>query len=42
LTRLWADRKKDMEELEKGAKPSEAILAAIETVAKSVAKGFEK
>jgi len=42
LARLWADRRKDMEELEKGAKPSEAVLAAIETVAKSVAKGFEK
>lgn len=42
LTRLWSDRKKDMQELEKGDKPSEAILAAIETVAKSVAKGFEK
>jgi F-type H+/Na+-transporting ATPase subunit alpha len=42
LTRLWADRKKDMQELDKGDKPSETILAAIETVAKAVAKGFEK
>lgn len=42
LTRLWSDRKKDMEELEKGDKPSDTILAAIETVAKAVAKGFEK
>jgi len=41
LTRIWADKKKDMETLETGAKPTEEILKAIETTATSVAKGFE-
>lgn len=41
LTRLWADHKKDMQELDKGAKPSEEIQKVIEKVAKSAAKGFE-
>ena len=42
LTRLWSDHKKDMEELDKGDKPSEKIVAAIESTAKTVSKGFEK
>lgn len=41
LTRLWNDHKKDMEELDKGAKPTEHILKSIESSAKSAAKGFE-
>ncbi len=41
LTRLWADHKKDMDILDRGAKPTEEILEAIETTAKAVAKGFE-
>jgi len=41
LTRLWADNKKDMQELDKGDKPSEAQTKAIEKVAKIVSKGFE-
>jgi F-type H+-transporting ATPase subunit alpha len=41
LTRLWADHKKDMQELEKGDKPSDAITKAITDVSKTVAKGFE-
>lgn len=41
LTRLWADNKKDMQELDKGDKPTEAITKAIEKAAKSVSKGFE-
>ncbi len=40
LTRLWADHKDDMRELNKGGKPSEAHTAIIETVAKAVSKGF--
>jgi F-type H+-transporting ATPase subunit alpha len=42
LTRLWADHKADMSELDKGDKPSDAQTKAIETTAKSVAKGFEE
>jgi F-type H+-transporting ATPase subunit alpha len=41
LTRLWADNKKDMQELDKGDKPSEAQTKAIEKAAKSASKGFE-
>jgi F-type H+-transporting ATPase subunit alpha len=41
LTRLWADNKKDMQELDKGDKPSEAQIKAIEKAAKSASKGFE-
>ena len=41
LTRLWTDHKKDMQELTKGAKPSEEVMALIEKTAKSAAKGFE-
>ncbi len=39
-SRLCADHKKAMQELDKGAKPSEATLALIEKTTKSVAKGF--
>lgn len=41
LTRIWADHKKDMEVVESGAKPTAEILETIETVAATVAKGFE-
>ena len=41
LTRIWADHKKEMETLETGAKPTEEILAVVQKVATSVAKGFE-
>ena len=41
LTRLWADNKADMEELNKGDKPTEAQTKAIEKAAKSASKGFE-
>jgi F-type H+-transporting ATPase subunit alpha len=41
LTRLWTDHKKDMQEVNKGAKPTDELLALIEKMAKSVAKGFE-
>ncbi len=40
LTKLWADHKKDMQELEKGAKPTDALYAVIEKTARSVVKGF--
>lgn len=42
LTRLWADYKKDMDILDRGAKPTEEMVNAIEKVATSVAKGFEE
>lgn len=41
LTRLWADSKKDMQDLDKGDKPSDAQIKAIQTAAKSASKGFE-
>lgn len=41
LTRLWADNKTDMKELDKGDKPSDAQTKAIEKAAKSASKGFE-
>ena len=41
LTKLWADHKKDMQELEKGAKPSDEMHAVIKKAAVAVAKGFE-
>jgi F-type H+-transporting ATPase subunit alpha len=41
LTKLWADHKKDMTELEKGGKPDEKINKIIEKAARSAAKGFE-
>ncbi len=42
LTRLWADNKAEMKELEKGDKPTEAQIKAIEHAAKSASKGFEE
>lgn len=41
LTKLWADHKKDMQELDKGGKPDDKMYALIEKVAKAAAKGFE-
>ncbi len=41
LTKLWTDHKKDMQELNKGAKPDEKLLGLIEKVAHAAAKGFE-
>jgi F-type H+-transporting ATPase subunit alpha len=42
LTELWSSNKEDMKELSKGDKPSDKAIKAIESVAKKVAKGFEK
>lgn len=42
LTKLWAEHKDDMRELDKGDKPSDSQTKAIEKAAKSVAKGFEE
>lgn len=42
LSKLWADSKKEMQELDKGAKPSDDIKSLIEKTAKKVAKGFEE
>lgn len=42
LTRLWADHKKDMQELDKGGKPSDELLAKIAKTTKAAAKGFEE
>lgn len=41
LTRLWKDNKKEMDILDRGAKPTEEISKIIETTAKAAAKGFE-
>lgn len=41
LTKLGSEHKKDVEELEKGGKPTEAIQKVIEKTAVSAAKGFE-
>jgi F-type H+/Na+-transporting ATPase subunit alpha len=41
LTRLTADHKKAMQELNAGAKPSDDTMATIEKAAHAVAKGFE-
>jgi F-type H+-transporting ATPase subunit alpha len=41
LTRLRTDNKVEMKELDKGDKPSEAHIKAIEKAAKSASKGFE-
>ncbi len=42
LTRLWADHKAEMQELDKGGKPTDELLALVAKVAKTVAKGFEE
>lgn len=44
LTKLWADNKKEMQELNKGAEKVEKdtdVAKLIEKTAKAVAKGFE-
>ncbi len=41
LSKLSADHKKEMNELDKGAKPSEDMIKLIEKVARAAAKGFE-
>lgn len=41
LSKLSADHKKEMTELDKGNKPDDAMLKLIEKVAKATAKGFE-
>ncbi len=41
ITRLCKDNKKDMDVLDRGAKPTEEMLDLIEKTAKTVAKGFE-
>ncbi len=41
LTKLWADHKKDMDIIDRGAKPTEEQLKLIEKVATQVSKGFE-
>ncbi|MBC7565194.1 F0F1 ATP synthase subunit alpha [Candidatus Saccharibacteria bacterium] len=41
LTKIWADHKKEMTVLDKGAKPDDAMNALIEKAARSAAKGFE-
>ena len=40
LTRLWKDHKAAMQTLDKGVKPSDETLEAIEKTARAVAKGF--
>lgn len=42
LTRLWAEHKDDMRELDKGNKPSDKQISVIESTAKLVSKGFEE
>ena len=41
LTKLWAEHKAEMRELNKGDKPTDELIATIDKVAKSVSKGFE-
>jgi F-type H+-transporting ATPase subunit alpha len=41
ITRLWADHKSDMTELDKGAKPGDDQIDVIKKAASHVAKGFE-
>lgn len=41
LTRLWTDHKEAMRTLNKGDKPTDETLKAIEKMAKTAAKGFE-
>jgi F-type H+-transporting ATPase subunit alpha len=41
LAKLWADEKKDMDIIDRGAKPTEDQLKLIQKVATAVAKGFE-
>lgn len=41
LARLWKDNKKEMDVLDRGAKPTEDTLKLIEKTARAAAKGFE-
>jgi F-type H+-transporting ATPase subunit alpha len=41
LAKLSADHKKDMNELDKGGKPTEQLTKLVEKVATATAKGFE-
>lgn len=41
LTKLWADHKKDMKELDKGGKPEEATTKLLAKAADAAAKGFK-
>jgi len=41
LSRLWAEHKAAMNELDKGGKPTDEAKEVLERVAKSVSKGFE-
>jgi len=41
ISKLWSTRKAEMTELDKGAKPTPETIQLIETVARTVAKGFE-
>ncbi|MEO6110050.1 MAG: F0F1 ATP synthase subunit alpha [Candidatus Saccharimonadales bacterium] len=41
LTRLWAEHKKEMSELDKGGKPTDELNKLVEKVARTSAKGFE-
>lgn len=41
LTKLWAEHKKDMQELDKGGKPTDDMKKLVEKVARAAAKGFE-
>ena len=41
LARLWGDHKKEMDVLDRGAKPTDETLKLIEKVATTAAKGFE-
>ena len=42
LSSLWHNQKKDMQELDGGAKPTEAVLKHVQKAAESVAKGFKE
>lgn len=41
ITRLWTDHKEDMRTLNTGDKPTDKLLAVVDTAAKKAAKGFE-
>lgn len=42
IAKLWSEYKQDMQELNKGGKPSDELLALLEDTAKAAAKGFEE
>lgn len=41
IAKLWSEHKKDMQELNKGGKPTDEVLKLLNKTAASVAKGFE-